>query len=123
MTFEAIDRGGHIGNIECQMMAARVAVSWASVVLIRRGIFEQFDRRPRRQLQHAQSPNDRAGMDAEMLLHPVVFRRERTHFEQRLRAENVHKERCRGLQVRNGQAYVLDPQTAPAALWRAAYLS
>jgi len=61
-------------------------------------------------VQHAQSANDRAGMDAEMLLHPVVFRREWTRFKQRLGAENVDKERCRGLHVRNGQAYVLNPQ-------------
>src|ERR1700720_2951628 len=103
MASEVIDRGSHIGNVKREMMAAGVAVSWAGVILLRRGIFEQLDRRTRRQPQHAQPTNDGARMYAEMPLHPVVFRRERTHLKQRLGAENAHEKRRRGLQVRNGQ--------------------
>src|SRR5690606_15129636 len=98
------DRRIDVVDIECQMVAADVAVAGLAAVLIRCGIFEDLEIRSVAAAQESEPLHYRARMDVEMLLHPVAIGLERAALVERLAADDVDEECSRFVQIRHGEA-------------------
>ena len=108
---QVLDALVDVADVEGDVVAAPVGVSPPCLVLIRRRVLEELDVRPVPAAEHADLLHDRAGVHVDELCHEVARRiAERPERERVDEAELLLEPRGRHIDIRNGQADVVDAE-------------